>query len=58
MEQRLKGISGNVILSDVRLDKEAKLIHNLGGKIIKINRNERLGVEKEIHKPEQGIHQI
>ena len=55
MEKRIENTKNDIIVSDVRFDNEANLIHRLGGKIIQIDSTERLGRCNDSHITEYGI---
>lgn len=56
MIHRIKASSANIIfVTDVRYDNEAELIHNMGGKIIKIERPDLKQIEFFNHSSESGI---
>jgi len=55
MRQRIIGCGSDiVIITDVRYDNEAQLVKELGGRVIKIDRNLGEGVE-DLHSSEKGI---
>lgn len=56
MEMRInkKHVGKDIIVTDVRFDNEAKLIHKLGGQVWKIDASKRIN-NNDNHETEQGI---
>lgn len=44
-----------VVITDVRFENEAQLIHSMGGMIFNITRNDRTKIQNESHESEKGL---
>lgn len=58
MEQRIEKyqqLSQNIVITDVRFNNEAKLIHKLGGVVVHVDARNRLGRSNDDHETEKGI---